>query len=486
MRMSDEFLNVQLLISGKWQDAADGRTLPVHDPATGETIGKIAHASKTDLALAAEGAAKGFEAWRTLTAWDRFVIMRRAANLLRERAESIARIMSREQGKPLAQALAEIDGAAGVIEYFGEEGRRLNDVLVPPRVANVEQRVLHRPVGVVAAFTPWNFPINQIARKLGAALGAGCAVIVKAPEDTPASPAELLRVFLDAGIPAGAVSLVYGDPAEISEYLIAHPVVRKISFTGSTPVGKHLASLAGAQMKPVTMELGGHAPVIVCADADLDAAAERLAAAKFRNAGQVCIAPTRFLLEQSIAPTFVDKFKARMSALKIGRGVDDGVTMGPLVNSRRVKALQELVEDARANGATVWHPDTALPNGGCFFPPTLIQNPDLSMRVMQEEPFGPLAIVSEFTSLTDAVKEANRLPYGLAAYVYTRNERTQRLLGEQVEAGMVAVNHHGIGVPEVPFGGIKDSGYGTEGGPEALRAHTYIKLVSSEQAKADF
>lgn len=478
--MSDEFLNVQLLISGKWQDAADGRTLPVQDPATGETIGKIAHASKTDLALAAEGAAKGFEAWRTLTAWDRFVIMRRAANLLRERAESIARIMSREQGKPLAQALAEIDGAAGVIEYFGEEGRRLNDVLVPPRVANVEQRVLHRPVGVVAAFTPWNFPINQIARKLGAALGAGCAVIVKAPEDTPASPAELLRVFLDAGIPAGAVSLVYGDPAEISEYLIAHPVVRKISFTGSTPVGKHLASLAGAQMKPVTMELGGHAPVIVCADADLDAAAERLAAAKFRNAGQVCIAPTRFLLEQSIAPTFVDKFKARMSALKIGRGVDDGVTMGPLVNSRRVKALQELVEDARANGATVWHPDTALPNGGCFFPPTLILNPDLSMRVMQEEPFGPLAIVSEFTSLTDAVKEANRLPYGLAAYVYTRNERTQRLLGEQVEAGMVAVNHHGIGVPEVPFGGIKDSGYGTEGGPEALRAHTYIKLVSSE------
>ncbi|MFT9399002.1 NAD-dependent succinate-semialdehyde dehydrogenase [Acetobacter sp.] len=484
--MSDEFLNVQLLISGKWQDAADGRTLPVQDPATGETIGKIAHASKKDLALAAEGAAKGFEAWRTLTAWDRFVIMRRAANLLRERAESIARIMSREQGKPLAQALAEIDGAAGVIEYFGEEGRRLNDVLVPPRVAHVEQRVLHRPVGVVAAFTPWNFPINQIARKLGAALGAGCAVIVKAPEDTPASPAELLRVFLDAGIPAGAVSLVYGDPAEISEYLIAHPVVRKISFTGSTPVGKHLASLAGAQMKPVTMELGGHAPVIVCADADLDAAAERLAAAKFRNAGQVCIAPTRFLLEQSIASTFVDKFKARMSALKIGRGVDDGVTMGPLVNSRRVKALQELVEDARANGATVWHPDTALPNGGCFFPPTLILNPDLSMRVMQEEPFGPLAIVSEFSSLTDAVKEANRLPYGLAAYVYTRNERTQRLLGEQVEAGMVAVNHHGIGVPEVPFGGIKDSGYGTEGGPEALRAHTYIKLVSSEQAKADF
>lgn len=484
--MSDEFLNVQLLISGKWQDAADGRTLPVQDPATGETIGKVAHASKAELALAANGAAKGFEAWRALTAWDRFVIMHKAAELLRERAKAIGRIMSLEQGKPLEQAIIEIQGAANVIDYFAEEGRRLNDVLIPPRAQNVEQRVLHRPVGVVAAFTPWNFPINQIARKLGAALGAGCAVIVKAPEDTPASPAELLRAFLDAGVPAGTVSLVYGDPAEISEYLIAHPVVRKISFTGSTPVGKHLASLAGAQMKPVTMELGGHAPVIVCADADLDAAAARLSAAKFRNAGQVCIAPTRFLLEKSVAPAFVEKFKAKMNALKIGHGVDDGVTMGPLVNPRRVKALQELVEDARAKGGTIWQAETPLPNEGCFFPPTLISNPDLSMRVMQEEPFGPLAIVSEFTDLAEAVKEANRLPYGLAAYAYTTNERTQRLLGEKVEAGMVAINHHGIGVPEVPFGGIKDSGYGTEGGPEALRAHTYIKLVSSEQAKAEF
>lgn len=484
--MSDDFLNVQLLISGTWQDAADGRTLPVQDPATGETIGKVAHASQTELAQVAQGAAKGFDAWRSLTAWDRFVMMRKAAALLRERAQSIGRIMSREQGKPLEQAVLEIQSAANVIEYFGEEGRRLNDVLVPPRVPNVEQRVLHRPVGVVAAFTPWNFPINQIARKLGAALGAGCAVIVKAPEDTPASPAALIQAFIDAGVPAGTVSLVYGNPAEISEYLIAHPVVRKISFTGSTPVGKHLAALAGAQMKPVTMELGGHAPVIVCADADLDKAAERLAAAKFRNAGQVCVAPTRFMLEQGIATAFIEKFKARMSALKVGRGVDAGVTMGPLVNSRRVKAVQELVEDARAKGATIWQPDMVLPNEGCFFPPTLIINPTLDMRVMQEEPFGPLVLATEFNALADAVAEANRLPYGLAAYVYTSNERTQRLLGEKVEAGMVAINHHGIGVPEVPFGGIKDSGYGTEGGPEALRAHTYIKFVSSEQAKADF
>lgn len=484
--MSQDFISTQLLVAGRWQDAADGRTLPVFNPATGEKIGQIAHASKEDLARVAEGAAQGFEAWRALTAWDRFVIMRKAANLLRERAQSIGRIMSREQGKPLEQAITEINGAAGVIEYFGEEGRRLNDVLIPPRVANVEQRVLHRPVGVVAAFTPWNFPVNQIARKLGAALAAGCSVIVKAPEDTPASPAELLRAFCDAGVPAGAVSLVYGNPAEISEYLIAHPVVRKISFTGSTPVGKHLASLAGAQMKPVTMELGGHAPVIVCEDADLDIAAQRLCAAKFRNAGQVCIAPTRFLLDKKIASSFVEKFKAQMNALKIGSGLEEGVTMGPVVNERRMKALNELVADAREKGATIWQADVPLPNEGCFFAPTLVLNPTLDMRVMQEEPFGPIALVSEFTSLTDAVKEANRLPYGLAAYAYTRNERTERLLGEQVEAGMIAINHHGLGVPEVPFGGIKDSGYGTEGGPEAVRAHTLLKFVSTEHEKAEF
>lgn len=484
--MADTIVNTQLLIGGQWRNAADGRTLDVLDPATGDSIGSVAHATKADMEETVAGAAVGFEAWRNLTAWDRYVIMRRAADLLRERADQIGRIMSREQGKPLEQAVIEINAAAGVIEYFGEEGRRLNDELVPARAPNVEQRVLRRPVGVVAAFTPWNFPINQIARKLGAALGAGCAVIVKAPEDTPASPAELIRCFCDAGIPAGAVSLLYGVPAEISEYLIAHPVVRKISFTGSTPVGKHLAALAGGQMKPVTMELGGHGPVIVCADADLDAAAERLSAAKFRNAGQVCIAPTRFLLHSDIAPAFIEKFKARISALKIGRGLDEGVTMGPLVNERRVSALTELVEDARQKGAELWQPATPLPNTGFFFPPTLVLKPTLDMRLMQEEPFGPIAIVDEFTDLSAAVQEANRLPYGLAAYVYTSNERTGRVLGEALEAGMVAVNHHGIGVPEVPFGGMKDSGYGTEGGPEALRAHTITRLVSSQHAKAPF
>ena len=474
----------QLLIAGRWCDAHEGRTLDVLDPTTGERIGCVAHAAKCDMQAAVEGAAIGFEAWRQLTAWDRYHIMRRAAALLRERESQIARIMTAEEGKPLAQAVAEIDTAAETIEYFAEQGRCLNGELVPSRFPYVEQRVIHQPVGVVAAFTPWNFPINQIARKLGAALGAGCAVIVKAPEDTPASPAEFIRCFCDAGVPAGAISLLYGDPAEISEYLIPHPVVRKISFTGSTVVGKHLAALAGAQMKSVIMELGGHAPVIICHDADLDMAAERLCASKFRNAGQACTSPTRFLLHTDIADSFIEKFKKQVSALKIGNGLDEGVTMGPLVSERRLKALTELIEDAQKKGAELWRPKIPMPSKGFFFQPTLMFRPSLDMRLMQEEPFGPIAVIDKFTDLDLAVKEANRLPYALAAYVYTRSERTGRLLGEKIEAGMVAVNHSGIGLPEIPFGGMKDSGYGTEGGTEALREHTITRLVSSQHERS--
>ena len=477
-------VNTQLLIAGRWCDAHDGRTLDVLDPTTEECIGRVAYAAKIDMKAAVEGAAIGFEAWRQLTVWDRCHIMRRAAELLRERSSQIARIMTAEEGKPLKQAMTEIDAAAETIEFFAEQGCRLNGELVPSRFPHVEQRVIHQPVGVVAAFTPWNFPINQIARKLGAALGAGCAVIVKAPEDTPASPAEFIRCFCDAGIPSGTISLLYGDPAEISEYLIPHPVVRKISFTGSTVVGKHLAALAGAQMKSVIMELGGHAPVIICHDADLDMAAERLCASKFRNAGQACTSPTRFLLHTDIADSFIEKFKKQISSLKIGNGLDEGVTMGPLVSERRLKALTALIEDAQKKGAELWRPKIPMPSKGFFFQPTLVFRPSLDMRLMQEEPFGPIAIIDKFTDLELALKEANRLAYALAAYVYTRSERTGRLLGEKIEAGMVAVNHSGIGLPEIPFGGMKDSGYGTEGGPEALREHTITRLVSSQHERS--
>ncbi|MFT8775784.1 MAG: NAD-dependent succinate-semialdehyde dehydrogenase [Gluconacetobacter liquefaciens] len=481
-----DYPDTRLFIEGAWYNAANGRTLPVFNPATGAQIGKVAHAGLSDMERAAAGAAHGFARWRAMTAWERCTIMRRAADLLRARAETIGRIMTIEQGKPVAEAVLEVVNAANIIDYFAEETRRLDGSLIPARVAGVEQRVQRQPIGVVAAFTPWNFPINQIARKLGAALGAGCAIIVKAPENTPASPAALIEALADASVPAGTVSLLFGTPAEISEYLIAHPTVRKISFTGSTAVGKHLAALAGAQMKPVTMELGGHAPAIVCADADLDQAVERLCAAKFRNAGQVCVAPTRFLLHRSIADTFLARFKETMERIVIGDGLLPGTTMGPLIDQRRVTAMHALLDDARTKGAQVLSGGDALAGQGNFFAPTLLTNLNHSMRLMQDEPFGPIALAIPFDTLPEAIAEANRLPYGLAAYAYTQCERTQRILGEQIESGMVSINHHGIGVPEVPFGGIKDSGYGTEGGPEAIRAHTTIKLVSTQRTETIF
>ena len=288
---------VQFLIDGVWRRGARGLTLPVLDPATDETLGEIPRATREDLDAALAAAERGFAVWRKTSAFDRSKLMRRAADILRERADSIAWIMTREQGKPLAQAKMEVQVGADTIDWFAEEARRAYGQVIPARAPDVLQITVKQPVGPVAAFTPWNFPINQVVRKLCAALATGCSIIVKAPEETPGSPMELIRAFQDAGAPAGVIGLVYGIPAEISEYLIPHPVIQKISFTGSTPVGKHLAALAGAHMKRATMELGGHATVIVCADADIGASAKTMATSKFRNAGQVCVSPTRFLVE---------------------------------------------------------------------------------------------------------------------------------------------------------------------------------------------
>ncbi|MFL6691969.1 MAG: aldehyde dehydrogenase family protein, partial [Ramlibacter sp.] len=314
--------NTQLFIDGKWQDAGDGRTLAVFNPATGKEIGKVAHAGKADLDKALAAAQKGFETWRDMTAADRSKIMRKAAGLMRERAEAIGKLLTQEQGKPLAEAKGEAMAAADIIEWFAEEGFRVYGRIVPSRWnLSVRQMVLKDPVGPVAAFTPWNFPINQVVRKVGAALAAGCSMLVKAPEETPAGPAELIRAFQDAGLPPGVLGLVYGNPAEISSYLIPHPVIRKITFTGSTPVGKQLAAMAGQHMKRVTMELGGHAPVIVCEDADIALAVKSAGAAKFRNAGQVCISPTRFLVQEGVYDAFVDAFVANTKRLKVGDGL---------------------------------------------------------------------------------------------------------------------------------------------------------------------
>jgi succinate-semialdehyde dehydrogenase/glutarate-semialdehyde dehydrogenase len=470
--------NVQLLIDGKWTGAAAGDTLPVMNPATGQQIGTVAHAKKEDLDRALEAAAKGFKTWSRVSAFERSKVMRKAANLLRERAETIAPMLTMEQGKTLAEAKGEVLAGADVIDWFAEEARRAYGRVIPARAEGVYQLVIKEPVGPVAAFTPWNFPINQVVRKLSGALAAGCSIIVKAPEETPASPAELIRCFVDAGVPAGAVNLVYGVPAEISQYLIPHPVIRKISFTGSTVVGKQLAALAGQHMKRATMELGGHAPVIIFDDADVEVAAKTMAASKYRNAGQVCVSPTRFLVQEGIYNKFVEKFVDATQAIRVGNGLETGVQMGALANPRRTKAMEANIDDVSKRGGKIRAGGHRIGEQGNFWEPTVVTELPKDAKAMNEEPFGPLAVINPFKSFDEAVVEANRLPFGLAAYAWTRSAKTANAIAANVETGMMTINHLGLALPEVPFGGVKESGYGSEGGAEAIEAYLNSKFVS--------
>ncbi|MBO1075390.1 NAD-dependent succinate-semialdehyde dehydrogenase [Roseomonas marmotae] len=470
--------NVLLHIDGQWRPATGGRAIPILNPATEEQIGTVAHASQSDLDEALEAAERGFALWKKVSAFDRSKLMRKAANLLRDRAPEIARLMTMEQGKPLPEAKMEVLAAADTIDWFAEEARRAYGRVIPARAEGVYQLVVKEPVGPVAAFTPWNFPINQVVRKLSAALATGCSIIVKAPEETPASPAEMIRCFIDAGVPKGVVGLVFGVPAEISSYLIPHPVIRKVTFTGSTPVGKHLAELAGKYMKRATMELGGHAPAIVFDDADVDFASKTLAGSKFRNAGQVCVSPTRFLVQEKVFDQFVDSFTRYAKSLKVGNGLEDGVQMGPLANDRRIPAMEALIADATQKGAEIRTGGSRIGNKGYFFEPTVLTGLTREMKVMNEEPFGPLALMVPFRDFDEVVEESNRLPYGLAAYAFTRSAKTANAIASQVETGMMTINHLGLALPEVPFGGIKDSGYGSEGGSEAIESYLNTKFVT--------
>lgn len=472
------YADTQLLINGAWCDAAGGKTIDVLNPATGQAIGTVAHAGTADLERAVSAARHGFEVWRKVPANERAAIMRKAASLVRERAEAIARLMTLEQGKPLAEARTEVLSAADIIEWFADEGRRVYGRIVPPRNLAVQQTVVKEPVGPVAAFTPWNFPVNQVVRKLSAALTTGCSFLVKAPEETPASPAELLRAFVDAGAPAGVVGLVFGDPAEISHYLISHPAIRKITFTGSTAVGKQLASLAGQHMKRATMELGGHAPVIVAEDADVELAVRASGGAKFRNAGQVCISPTRFLVHNSLRDEFARALVKHAESLKVSDGLAEGTTLGPLANARRLGAMAKMIEDARATGAKVATGGERIGTEGNFFAPTVLTDVPLDADVFNNEPFGPIAAIRGFDSLEEAISEANRLPFGLAGYAFTRSFRNVHLLTQQLELGMLWINQPATPWPEMPFGGVKDSGYGSEGGPEALEPYLVTKSVT--------
>ncbi len=476
--MSHSYPDTQLLINGQWQPAASGKTIAVHNPATGAVIGQLAHAGIEDLDRALAAAEKGFAIWKNTSAHERQATMRKAAALLKERADDIAALLTQEQGKPLAEAKGEVLAGVGIIEWFADEALRLYGRIVPARRGDVQQLVIKEPVGPVAAFTPWNFPVNQIVRKISAALATGCSFLCKAPEETPASPAALFQCFVDAGVPAGVIGLVYGDPHEISSYLIAHPVIRKITFTGSTPVGKQLAAMAGAHMKRSTMELGGHAPVIIAEDADVELAVKAAGAAKLRNAGQVCISPTRFLVHKSLEKQFAEQVVAYMASISVGNGLDADTKMGPLANPRRVTAMQSLVANAQAKGAKLLMGGQTLGDAGNFYAPTILADVPLDADVFNNEPFGPMIAMRSFDKLDEAIAEANRLPYGLAAYAFTASLKNAHLLTQQVETGMLWINQPAVASAEMPFGGVKDSGYGSEGGMEALEAYLIPKAVS--------
>ncbi|MGM5025417.1 NAD-dependent succinate-semialdehyde dehydrogenase [Tardiphaga sp. 862_B3_N4_1] len=465
-------------INGAWAQPTSGDYQDVINPSTNMPIGKLGHASKADLDKAIAAARSGFNTWRRVSAFERSKILRKAADLVRARVEQIATILTFEQGKLLAEAKLEVMGSADVIEWFAEEGRRAYGRIIPARADDVRNMVMMEPVGPVAGFSPWNFPVLQAARKISGALAAGCSIIIKCPEETPGSPIEFVKCFEEAGVSAGVINLVYGVPAVISEYLISSPAIRKISFTGSVPVGKHLASLAGQHMKRTTMELGGHAPVLVFDDAETDGVATLLAGMKYRNAGQVCVSPTRFFVQEKSYDKFVAKFTDLARGTTVGDGFDPNSKMGPLANPRRVNAMEATLLDAQEKGAKVETGGKRVGNSGNFFEPTVLTNVPADARIMHEEPFGPIAVMLRFKDADEVLERANSLPFGLASYAFTKDAKTATKVSDGLDHGMVSINHFGIALPETPFGGVKDSGYGHEGGVEGLNAYLRTKFVS--------
>jgi succinate-semialdehyde dehydrogenase/glutarate-semialdehyde dehydrogenase len=467
-----------LYIDGRFIGAEGRVEQDVTNPATGAVIGRLPHASREDLDAALGAADRAFQSWKKSSPVERSKILRRAADLFRERAPEMARGITLDMGKPYAEALAEVMGGAEHCEWHAEECRRIYGRVIPPRVDGVRQLVLREPIGVCAAFTPWNFPFNQAIRKVVAAIGAGCTLVLKGPEDAPSAVVIIAQVFADAGLPAGCLNIVWGVPAEVSDYLIRSPIVRKISFTGSVPVGKQLAALAGSLMKRCTMELGGHSPAIVFEDADVDRAAELLANMKYRNAGQVCVSPSRMFVHEQAYDRFVEKFAAVASSLKVGSGLDKDTRMGPLAHQRRVPTMESFVDDADRRGGKVLVGGSRIDGAGNFFSPTVITDLPDDSKLMTQEPFGPIAPIVRFNDFDEVVRRANSLPFGLASYAFTRSSRNATAISNAIEAGMVNINHFGIALSETPFGGVKDSGYGSEGGAETFDGYLVTKFVT--------
>jgi succinate-semialdehyde dehydrogenase/glutarate-semialdehyde dehydrogenase len=476
--MNTPYDPLYLFIGGQWLTAQDRATAAVVNPATGDEIGQVPLATAQDLDHALEVARLSFDQWRQTVPDQRAKILKRAADLILERAPHIAAQMTLEEGKPLRESLDEVTRAAEYFEWFAESARRIDGRVVPANRPGVLQLVKRQAIGPVAAFTPWNFPAITPARKLSAALAAGCSVVLKPGEESPSTALALARALDDAGLPKGVLQVVFGVPDQVSSHLIASPIIRKVTFTGSVPIGRLLSARAAEGVKPITLELGGHGPVLVFADADIEKAAVEGVANRFRGTGQVCISSTRFLIQREAYADFVEHFVAATQALKIGDGMDPQTQVGPLANPRQLAKMEQLIADAVEKGARVLAGGEALPGAGFFFQPTVLADVPMSARIMHEEPFGPIAILMPFDELSDGLQEANRLPYGLSAYAFTSNARTAIDVADGLEAGMIGINQYRIVATELPFGGMKESGHGSEGGIEGIEHYLTNKFIS--------
>jgi len=476
--MNTPYDALYLFIAGEWIGTHGRDTAPVINPATESEIGRVPLATAQDLERALEVAQQGFETWRLVVPDQRAKVLKRAADLILERVPHIAAQMTLEEGKPIGEAMDEVTRAAEYFEWFAESARRIDGRVVPANRPGVLQLVKRQPIGPVAAFTPWNFPAITPARKLSAALAAGCSVILKPGEESPSTALALARALDDAGLPKGVVQVVFGVPDMVSSQLIASPVIRKVTFTGSVPIGRLLSARAAEGVKPITLELGGHGPVLVFNDADIEKAAVEGVANRFRGTGQVCISSTRFLIQREAYERFVDHFVTATRALRIGNGLHPHTQVGPLANPRQLAKMEELVADAVAKGARVLAGGERMPGPGFFFEPTVLADVPRDARVMHEEPFGPVAILMPFDQLADGLAEANRLPYGLSAYAFTSNARTAMDVADGLEAGMIGINQYRIVATELPFGGMKESGHGSEGGVEGIEHYLTHKFIS--------
>ncbi len=469
---------IEMLIDGHWRQGSDCEDQTLINPATEEVIGKVPHASEQDLEEALEASAQGFDVWRNFTPLARQAIFERAARLMERRSDEMAKTLTLEMGKPLSESKLEINFVIDVTRWYGEEGKRTYGRLVPPRTPGIRQMVTKEPVGPACAFVAWNFPGTNVIRKVAGALAAGCSMLIKPSEETPGTAVAIARCFQEAGLPNGVLNLVFGVPDKVSQKILGSSIPKKMSFTGSIPVGKHLQKLAAQTMKRCTMELGGHAPVIVFDDADIENALNVSAAFKFRNAGQVCISPTRFFVQDKVYKSFVDGFAARANALKVGNGMDDGVQMGPLIDDRRLPIMEHFISDAINSGASLETGGERIGNLGYFYSPTVLSDVPDTAKIMIDEPFGPIAPITRFSTFDEVLERANSLPFGLAAYAFTSDGDKATKTSQALDAGVVGINHPAVSTPETPFGGVDESGYGSEGGSEGLDVFLRTKFIT--------